>query len=575
MRKIEGVEFPAILIKKIEERDKMYNNFFIDEVNSDFVSNYKEKRDCFCDLYNYLIKKEPNNKICALYGLRRTGKTVLMQQAAKELYDKENIKSLFITCAKHSDLFYLFKILDEKIKEGYRYFFIDEITHSDNFQELGDILSNRYVNLKGVKIVVTGTDSLGLILPTKGLQLDRINLIHTTHISFAEYSRIMNCTSLDNYILEGGLLSPECYSSYYKVHEYISSSIVDNFIDSLEKSEGIYKYKKVLTEIYENEELKNAIERIVNKYSQELTAKAINKEFKSSIIETSISDFIRRNENPENYKILLNSENLNLNISKSLGILKNEEMLIRITEEHKNEIYNLLKDMDVFISIPFLKLEDKLYKNSLNSNKMDLMIHPGMYYSNVIYSLEELYNNDNWLVNASKEQRKKLIEGSLEVALGNIMENIIISDTFFILNSSSNLLNVNLECKAEWYVSKVVYKEYEADMIIKNFNTNEIYLFEIKHSDKIVANQEKNLINTNFLNKIEEFGDIKYKAVLYNGDTDFSNFIPRISAQEFLLEMYEDIKGNNLKNAERYNLDSTLERIEENWKNKSILFDLD
>lgn len=42
------------------------------------AEDYPEKRDCYSELYKYVTEHNPdyNGKICALYGLRRTGKTV-------------------------------------------------------------------------------------------------------------------------------------------------------------------------------------------------------------------------------------------------------------------------------------------------------------------------------------------------------------------------------------------------------------------------------------------------------------------------------------------------------------------
>ena len=47
-----------------------------------------EKRDCFCKLSRYL-KCESNDRICIIYGLRRTGKTTMLRQAIGELILKQ------------------------------------------------------------------------------------------------------------------------------------------------------------------------------------------------------------------------------------------------------------------------------------------------------------------------------------------------------------------------------------------------------------------------------------------------------------------------------------------------------
>lgn len=42
--------------------------------------SFPQKRDCLKNLIEY-FNKNSTNKICILYGLRRTGKTVLLKQA--------------------------------------------------------------------------------------------------------------------------------------------------------------------------------------------------------------------------------------------------------------------------------------------------------------------------------------------------------------------------------------------------------------------------------------------------------------------------------------------------------------
>ena len=62
------------------------------------AEDYPEKRDCYPKLYKYITEHNPdyNGKICALYGLRRTGKTVMMNQCISELPPEEKEKSVYI-----------------------------------------------------------------------------------------------------------------------------------------------------------------------------------------------------------------------------------------------------------------------------------------------------------------------------------------------------------------------------------------------------------------------------------------------------------------------------------------------
>ena len=531
-------------------------NFLVEEVTEYFTSGYKEKRDCFATVYNYLISDKPQSKVCALFGLRRTGKTVLMEQCAESLPDEEKEKAIIITCLQGANMYEVLDFVNKKIENGYKYFFIDEITYADNFQQIGESLANYCVELKGARIVISGTDSLGISLPTANTQFCRSIMVHTTYISFAEYSRITGCNSIDEYIQKGAILEPDEFSNYYSVHRYIDTAISDNLINSLERSEGLDKFQMALTEIYEHNELKNAIERIVNKYSQDLSAKAIRKEFKSGCITTALGNIVRSKDNPDNLAVLLKEEQLNKNIAESLGIIENEKLSVNISEAHKRAIYEYLIEMDVFVSIPVISYSD----GNEELRNMEMVSHPGMFRANVEHSMSELSNTENWLPNATKEQRERLLSGSYGVALGDIMENFIISDMYRLLckGKRTSVHNLFQTDETKWYVSKLNFKNHEADMIIINKELGEAYLFEIKHSKMNAPEQSYHLENADFVEYIENnFGKIKEKAVLYMGKTDISTPVPRINAKDFLVTTYNTV--NLLVNPEEYDINKDID----------------
>mgnify|MGYP002230992141 FL=1 len=70
---------------------------FMYEKNIDIImgnqiaTSYVRKRDCYNQLKGFMQHEYPG-KICALYGLRRTGKTVMMYQYISELSDKDKEK---------------------------------------------------------------------------------------------------------------------------------------------------------------------------------------------------------------------------------------------------------------------------------------------------------------------------------------------------------------------------------------------------------------------------------------------------------------------------------------------------
>ena len=219
--------------------------FDVDKVKD----NYPQKRDCFEKLMNYLNKKT-TSKICVIYGLRRTGKTVLMQQALNALPEEQKKNSVYIRCNNTTDFYDVVSFLKDSLDEGKKYIFIDEVTYAKNFQNLAEILSDNFVANYDARIILTGTDSLGLSLPSHSNLYDRAEFVHTTYISFPEFARIMNNNSVDFYMEHGNTLSEDNpFESPESAKKYIETSIVSNLIDSLQKSEDVRTYPPALITI--------------------------------------------------------------------------------------------------------------------------------------------------------------------------------------------------------------------------------------------------------------------------------------------------------------------------------------
>ena len=120
-----------------------------------------------------------------LYGLRRTGKTVLLQQWLFHLPYEERKKAAFITIEGEDfiDIKHDLNILRDN---GYKYIVLDEITSSKDFIECCSSLSDNYC-ASGMKIFIAGKDSLSLFFSINDGLYDRDYTLHTTHIPYGEW----------------------------------------------------------------------------------------------------------------------------------------------------------------------------------------------------------------------------------------------------------------------------------------------------------------------------------------------------------------------------------------------------
>lgn len=166
-----------------------------------------EKRDCFEKLVRYLRDDKNWTRVCAVYGLRRTGKTTMLYQAIADMNEEELEKTAYVKMRSSDIMNNLVHDLDTLYHAGYKYIFIDEVTLMEDFIDSAALLSDLYVPM-GMRIVLSGTDSLGFWFARDNELYDRVRTIHTTFIPFREYSRLLGIDSIDEYIRYGGMLQP-------------------------------------------------------------------------------------------------------------------------------------------------------------------------------------------------------------------------------------------------------------------------------------------------------------------------------------------------------------------------------
>lgn len=309
----------------------MPSQYILVTPGSEVFKPYDKKRDCYEQLTNFM-KLPTRGKICALYGLRRTGKTVMMEQCIAELPEEEKQKSAYLLCLNGCDMLEVRRVMEPLYEKGTRNFFIDEITAVTDFQKYGNVLSD-YFSAKGAKVIIAGTDSLGIMLAESDILYDRIQMIHTSHVPYAEFSELLGGKSLDDYIEYGGTLTKEPYKTLQSSSEYLNTAIVGNILHSLEKSEDARRYGAALTELYDHDELQSVLNKMINKFSYFVTVQAVNKYFKSAPLYSTI-----HNIREPSYISKINVEEANQRTKDILGIKNQDEMDTSLSKQHIAEV---------------------------------------------------------------------------------------------------------------------------------------------------------------------------------------------------------------------------------------------
>lgn len=251
---------------------QIYTGKNLEDFIKDSNINAYDTRNSYGMLMKY-IHGDNDRRIMALFGLRRTGKTIMMLQSMRYL-PKDKTILLRVETADGMEDIHL--ILRER--PNCKYIFIDEATKLHNFVNTSSVLADHYA-MMGKKVIIAGTDSLGIALANQDELYDRCNIIHTTYIPFSEYHRLLH-RGLDDYIRYGGTLTAETFYNSEKSDEYINTSIVNNISHGLEQigRDGAYDE---LRRYRDNREFKSLIQKIIEIDNRKFTDNMVRKMFQS------------------------------------------------------------------------------------------------------------------------------------------------------------------------------------------------------------------------------------------------------------------------------------------------------
>lgn len=246
------------------------------------------KRFCFDTIREFLDSKIGSTRnILALFGLRRTGKTVMIQQAVKHLLDK-GVSSEKIACLTLKDN----KIDEIKLRDyisvlydvfDIDYLFIDELTYAVGDLSFLSSLSDFYTTKK---TILSGTNSLGFVPLLRHTLFYRAISVNTTYISYKEFSDLYPSAKLLDYIKAGGILGVD--KNYLKSHvnidsyidvsnEYLLSSVVRNLFSGLENFDDLSFDYRFLSDMYfeDSERLKALVNNWLQHYGSDLVLKIV------------------------------------------------------------------------------------------------------------------------------------------------------------------------------------------------------------------------------------------------------------------------------------------------------------
>ena len=507
--------------KKLEKELKKLKQCMPKEKNLDFktkvlvgdrlkslvsvIRNYK-KRECIQMLRDYIFE-DIADKVFILYGLRRTGKTTLIRQIILELSDSDFNKAAFIQVTSRDSLSEIDEDLRLLEKNGYKYVFLDEVTLMEDFIEGASLFSDIYAS-SGMKIVLSGTDSLGFAFSKEEQLYDRCIMLHTTFIPYREFENVLGINGIDEYIRYGGTMSlgginynvSTPFSNIKDTEEYINTSIAKNIQHSLK----MYQYGghfRQLLDLYEKGELTNVINRVVEDMNHRFTKSVVGRITANNLLGDRVDS--------------LNLDKVTLGIKNMLDILNKEEQSIDISDVHMTQIKEYLAILDLIKEIDLEYLPEVNQKS-----KIIVVTQPGLRYAQAEAIVENLILDEKFQ-ELDIQKRTYILERLLSEIRGRMMEDIVLLETKL--------------AKKDKHVFKLQFPIGEFDMVVQDPKTLSCEIYEIKYSKERACEQYRHINDEEkCAMTTHRYGNITGRYVIYRGENTEMDTIQYLNVENYL-----------------------------------------
>ena len=494
--------------------ESFLTNVIYGEALSKLSKNVKRynKRSCFKNLLEY-INGDYSGRVCILYGLRRTGKTTMLFQLIEEL-DKR--KTAYIKILEKNNMGELIQDINKLTKMGIEYILIDEVTLLEDFINSASALSDIYCQM-GQKIVLSGTDSLGFSFAKRDELYDRAITIHTSYISYKEFSKVLNISDIDTYIEYGGTLQKEnmnfddpdskddsvSFKEDESTRKYIDSAISRNIQRSLQNDSFGSRFY-YLRELYDNHELTNAINRLVENMNHEFLVSVVEETFKSHDLGSARQLLFKKQDDEVQTALSQVNEKEVLSRLKALIEIKEKcDTKVKITQDAIEQIKTYLYDLDLLKDIEVRYDDGK-------KEKVAVFTQPGMRYSiakALCYSLMD----DDYFSGLTERAQTIIRDTILNDVKGRMLEEIALLESTY-RKTSDELV----------FKYKRRNKPGEIDMVVYNSKDDTFKMYEIKHSKKVMPKMQCKYLNDKSIEEelSKKYGKQNGKYVLFCGITN-------------------------------------------------------
>lgn len=486
-----------------------------------FREDHKRRRKISEDILYHI--RSDSDKFAVVYGLRRTGKTVAMQQSICDMTDSERKKTAFITINQKDSIQGLLQELKKLEDEGIRNIFIDEATFLNDYADICSIFYN-YYEKSGFRIILSGTNSLLFAFSEDSEAYDRSKRIDSTWIPVSEYNSLLRIEDMEEFFKCAGVLSPyglpdepHPFLNRDRTNRYIYTAIAENIQHSLENYRDGKRFG-LLADLYDQDLLTDVIVRIVEDQNHRFLTKIINREFKIPSLSAAIGNLSKSDNIEAAAKAIQIAAKVNIGeiTNEAIRLLKIKDKKTPSTAAQANEIKQYLEIMDLIRPCPSVNW------NNIESSGRNLFSQQGMRYSHLM-AVMGIMERKLKEFKLQDDEQALLMHAVKSVAFGWMTEDTVLMDTIGFYGKRNRVFHMPLP-------------KGEFDMVVHDRENRTCDVFEIKHGQYVDDKQRRHLENEDndeFIKLVCPGCEVR-KYVLYNGEPCKENDIDYINIFSYL-----------------------------------------
>ena len=483
----------------------------LDAACADFM--ILENRDAYFQAEDFVNRSDTVRIIGIVYGMRSTGKTVILKQLAGRAGFLKESAYLTLNYEEYSvdDVYAWMKNLR---KIGVKYFYIDEVTWADGFTDRAMEFADQFASTSAVRVVLSGTDSLALTFAKQSSLHSRYREFSTTRMSYPEYYRVTKGDIL-KYAHSGGVFwkTPNAPPNENELNEYLISSVVQNLRNSIKNTRRQVIVGEEIRFLEERElyaicyaiceclSLSNMYEHANDAWGEPL-AKVVEAALRGCGVSIPPVD--------------------KLEISKYAPIFRSESS--KYDREKVDAILELMKTIGFVWQIDLC--------SNVRTRIKPVFSQTGVARAFALFAMKTVLNSG---VIRDVKKEADVLSGIEAFADGFMLE-------LACLITFAKRIEVRGDSMLHLSTFRIYSGEGEIDIVVHDKRDSVLYLYEVKRSVEAKSQHGKNLIDIELIKYLkEQYGaETIHRAVLYRGEDNFTKLrgeIPYYGIEDYLIRV--------------------------------------